>query len=136
MSKWSYNNSLTDIQNSIINQITNHMGVRVMMGNILDIDYEDYQILTSKLRNIRQIQETELYCISIIAGWVVSSKFRRESEFYSEMMKTFRSFPQHYHSYVMELFSSTFYNYSIDTMGVTFKNTCDIRKVVLSHNES
>ncbi len=135
MSIWSYNNSLTDIQNSIISQITNHMGIHVMMGSILNIDYEDYQILTSKLDAIKCIEETEKYCISIIAAWVVSSKFRREPQFFNEMYNIFKSFPQHYHSYVMEMFASTFYNYQIDTMGVTFRSTDDIRKVVLRHSE-
>lgn len=111
------------------------MGIHVMMGGILNIDYEDYKILTSKLNTITCIEETDKYCISIIAGWVASSVFRREPLFYDGMMKIFKNFPQHYHAYLMEMFASTFYNYQIDTMGTTFRSSDDIRHVILIHSE-
>lgn len=135
MAKWSYNNSLTDIQNCILEQIINHMGNHVLMGDILDISYEEYEILASKLRFISQVEECEKYCISIIAAWVVSCRHGREKQFYSELKEIKKRLPQHYHTFIMEIFTSTFYNYQIDTMGIEFKSTNDVRKVILQHGD-
>ena len=133
MAKWSYENSLTDIQNCILVQITNHMGIHVLMGNILDISYEEYKILVSKLKYISQVEECEKYCISIIAAWVISCRLGLEKDFYNELKNIKKRLPQHYHTFVMEIFTSTFYNYQIDTMGIKFKSTHDIRKAILMH---
>lgn len=136
MARWSYENSLTDIQNRILEQISNHLGMHVLMGNILHMDNEEYDILVSKLKCISQVEECEKYCLSIIAAWVTSCKLGREKSFYTDVIKEIKKrFPQHYHTYVMEIFTSTFYNYQIDTMGVNFSNIKDIRKVILIHGD-
>lgn len=135
MASWSYDNSLTDIQNCILEQIANHMGNHVLMGNILNISYEEYEVLTSKLRFISQVEECEKYCIAIIAAWVAACKHGREKQFYSELKQIKKRLPQHYHTYIMEAFTSTFYNYQIDTMGIEFKSSADIRKAIIMHND-
>lgn len=135
MARWSYDNSLTDIQNNILEQIANHMGNNVHMGNILNISYEEYEILTSKLKFISQVEECEKYCIAIIAAWVTACKHGKEKQFYSELKEIKKRLPQHYHTYIMEIFTSTFYNYQIDTLGIEFKSSGDVRRAIIVHGD-
>lgn len=134
MSRWSYNTSLSDIQNTIINLIANHMGDHVMMSSVVNMDYEEYQIICSKLQNISRVEECEKYCITIIATWVASNSFGREPLFFEKVKHTLKQFPQHYFSFIIDSFTSTFYNYQIDTMGMDFKDGKCIRKVILAHS--
>lgn len=135
MSLWSYESSLNDIQNCISNEIIQHLSTNKILGSILSINYEEYQILTSKLLCIQHSEEYEKYCLSIIVSWVSSCSFNREQYFFSKFMDSYKRLPQHHHSYVMEIFASTFYNYQFDTLGVSFNNVNDIHRVILYHGE-
>ncbi len=135
MARWSYDTSLSDIQNIILGLITNKLGDHVMMKSVLNMNYDEYQVICSKLRTMTRVEECEKYCISIIAAWVASNTFGREQFFYDGVLAVSKRFPQHYHSYIMDFFTSAFYNYQIDTMGVEFKNASNIRKVVQAHGD-
>ena len=133
MARWTYNSSLSDIQHIISDEIMVHMSQRVVLQSVFSIDFEEYQILTSKLLCITQAEEYTHYCLAIIVSWVASCRFGREDAFFSKVCTAFKKTQQHHHSYLMEAITSTFYEYQIDTCGVSFHNLNDVRKVILYH---
>ena len=66
MARWSYDTSLSDIQNIILGLITNKLGDHVMMKSVLNMNYDEYQVICSKLRTMTRVEECEKYCISIM----------------------------------------------------------------------
>lgn len=133
MARWTYNTSLNDIQQIIAKEITTNMTQRVVLQSILSIDYEEYQILTSKLLCITQAAEYKHYALAIIVSWVASCKFDREEQFYAKIKDSIKRTQQHHHAYLMEVMTSTFYDYQFDTLGISFHSFRDIRKVILHH---
>lgn len=133
MARWTYNSSLSDIQNRISDEIMINMSPRVVLQSVFSIDYEEYQILTSKLLCITQAEEYEHYCLAIVVSWVASCKFGREKFFFDKVLAASKKIQQHHHSYLMEAVTSTFYDYQFDTCGISFHSVYDVRNVILHH---
>src|SRR5574344_958578 len=130
---WTNETSLYDMQKDIEKIIENRVGVRVKLGDILNLSTADYAVLTSKIKEIHRMEEIELYSLAIIATWAIAYKYQLNHQYIQIIRKILSEMPQHHTKYIFETFATTFYDYQIDNFGYSINGLNAIDDVMKKH---
>lgn len=131
--QWTEMNSLTEIQSCIETIFEAKLRLHVKISDILDISFDEYIVLTNKLRNIQNAEVVERFCLSIFSAWVCSYRFNRQHIFTDFVHGFISSMPQHHTKFVLEALNTTFYDYQIDTFSFLINNIHDVGELAKLH---
>lgn len=105
----------------------------VRMVDVIELSYEDFELLCNKVRCVKGAEEIERYGLSIIVSWIVSYKYGRQNIVNEILEEIFRNLPQHQTKYVMEAVTTIFYDYQIDNFGYRISNLNHLREIIVRH---
>lgn len=132
---WNDNTTLEQMQRQIGELCQDKLGQGVLICNVLDLDREDYRIMYEKSILIKNPWVFRDYPIVLIACWALSYKYGKSDDVISAMRENMGHIQQHHTRIVMDMFISAFYEYRIDTFGISFHTLSDVRRVIERHHE-
>lgn len=130
---WTYSSSLTEIQNVIEDIFEKKLRLRIKLCDILDLSYDEYQILIDRIRNITTVEAVDKYTLSILVAWVTSYKFNRQDNFYEIIKQFVASMPQHHTRFVLDSINNSCSDYQIDTFEYSLASLHNIKKIIKLH---
>ena len=130
---WNQGTDLFTMQQNIKSIIRKSMRINVRMVDVIELTYEDFELICNKIRCIKGAEEIERYGVSIITAWVVSYKYGKEDMVNDILVGIFHNLPQHQTKYVMESITTIFFDYQIDSFGYQIMRLEDLREIVARH---
>ncbi len=130
---WNEGTGLYTMQQDIAFIIQKSVRNNVRMVDVIDLSYEDFELLCNKIRCVKGAEEIEQYGLSIIVSWIVSYKYGRQNIVNEILEGIFRNLPQHQTKYVMEAVTTIFYDYQIDNFGYRISNLNHLREIIVRH---
>lgn len=132
---WNESTNLDVMQQQIGDIFQERLGQGVLIGNILNLDREDYRLLYDKAVRISDPGLFQKYPLALITAWALSYRYGMNESILRELKKNMGTMPQHHTRLVIDMFVSAFYDYGIDTFGINFRSLGDIKKVIENHHE-
>ncbi|MBQ3666075.1 MAG: hypothetical protein II919_08225 [Lachnospiraceae bacterium] len=132
---WSDSNSFSEIQNTLAGIFESKMGVNVRVGDIIDLSYDEYQVIVNKIKIADTMETVNNFSLCLLVAWVSAYKFgtKDKDEFYRLMKEFISRLPQHQSRLALEELNSACYEYQIDTFGYNFRSVKDIKNFVKIH---
>ena len=130
---WNQGTDLFTMQQNIKSIIHKSMRINVRMVDVIELTYEDFELIYNKIRCIKGAEEIERYGVSIITAWVASYKYGKQDMVNDILEGIFRNLPQHQTKYVMESITTIFFDYQIDSFGYQIMRLEDLREIVARH---
>lgn len=130
---WNQGTDLFTMQQNIKSIIHRSMRINIRMVDVLELTYEDFELICNKIRCIKGAEEIERYGVSIITAWVVSYKYGKQDMVNDILVEIFHNLPQHQTKYVMESIATIFFDYQIDSFGYRIMRLEDLREIVARH---
>lgn len=121
------------MQQDIESVIQKKVRINIRMVDVIDITYEDFELLSNKIRYIKSAEDIEKYGLSIITAWLVSYKYGKEDAVYKVLENIYKNLPQHQTKYVFEIITTIFYDYQIDNFGYNIMSLKDLREIIIRH---
>lgn len=132
---WNEQTTFETMKQQIGNLFQEKLGQGVLIGNVLELDREDYMLLYSRVDAVCNPGAFEQYLIILIAAWALAYRYGMEQRFMQDMGERMGKLQQHHTKYVLDMFESVFHDYRIDTFGVHFRMLEDVEKVIEKHHE-
>lgn len=130
---WYNSTNLMEMQGDITRIFEEHMRLHMNICDVIDLSYDDYQLLTNRLRLIKNPEEIQRYTLSIFVAWASSYKFNRENELYDIVRQLVNSMPQHHTKYILEALNTACYDYQIDQYGYEINSILSLRAIMRKH---
>lgn len=103
------------------------------LGEVVELTYEDFEILGKKLMSISRVEDAERFALSIVVTYVSSFRFEKQGECWASLLEVAKKLPQHQTKFVMESFMTVLYEYQIDNFGYIIRRLSDLKCVVQKH---
>lgn len=130
---WYESTNLIEMQRDIARIFEENMRLHKNVCDCIDLSYNDYQLMVSRLRLINTPEEIEHYSLSILVSWVTSYRYNRENEFFELAKHIVSAMPQHQTKYVLEAINDMCDDYQIDLYGYKMSNLASIRAIIRKH---
>lgn len=130
---WTESNSISEIQSIIEDVFEKKMRLYVKICDIIDLSYDEYIVVTNKLRTIPFIDLSTHYGLCILVSWVASYKFNRQKQFQKVVMELIAGMPQHHTKFTLDALNNTCYDYQIYNYKIGFHNIESIQKIIQIH---
>lgn len=132
---WNEDTSLERMQRDIGNIFYNQLGGETLMCDVFKPDPQDYELLYQKAILISNTELFMKYPLALITAWALSFKYGKSSDIIQVMRKTMGTMPQHHARFILDFFTTTFYDFNIYTGGINIKTLKDIRKIIELQHE-
>lgn len=73
--------------------------------------------------------------LTILMAWIFSTKIKNQ-DFTDNFKENMTKIPQHHRRFYLEMFTSTIYEYNIETFGLNFEKEDGICRIILKHAET
>lgn len=132
---WNEDTSLETMQQQISDIFRDRLGGGVLICDIFRPDPQDYELLYRKAILISNTELFMKYPLALITAWALSFVYGKSNDIIEVMRRTMGTMPQHHARFIIDFFTTTFYDYNIYTDGINIKTLRDIRKVIEMQHE-
>lgn len=130
---WSEATSLTEIQSIIEDIFEKKMRLYVKVCDIINLTYDEYEILTNKIKSISTAESATRYSLSVLVAWVSSYKFNKQDEFCTLIRNFISRMPQHHTKFTLDALNNTCYDHQIYNYNIRLNSLQSIQKVIRIH---
>ena len=130
---WNESTSLYEMQQDINHIFEEKMRLHKKVCDIIDLPFEDYELIINKLKLIQSADEIDHYSLSILVAWVGSYNFSKYKDFDQMIKNVLTKMPQHHTKYILEAINTTCYDYQIDLFNHYITNLNEIREIIKIH---
>lgn len=130
---WSRDAKLHGIQAIVVRKFNNNPTNSILIKDIIDLDYDDYMVLTNNIRCSNTTETIEHFSLCMLVAWVSAYKLGRSDNYYQFMKEYITQMPQHHTSMVLDFIQTACYDYQIETFGPPIKTLKDIKRIAKLH---
>lgn len=132
---WNEDTSLETMQQQISDIFRDKLGGGTLICDVFKPDPQDYELLYRKAILISNTELFMEYPLAFITAWALSFKYGKSSDIIEVMRRTMGTMPQHHARFILDFFTSTFYDYSIYADGIKIRTLQDIKTIIEMQHE-